>query len=50
MTLLAKRDYGESLKYFERAEQLDPTNGLNRYQKANALVRLERYNDALHEL
>ena len=29
---------------------LDPKNGLNKYQKANTLVKLERYEDAIKEL
>ena len=29
---------------------LDPKNGLNKYQKANTLVKLERYEDAIREL
>lgn len=32
----------EALKAFERAEILDPTNPLNRYQKATVLVSLDR--------
>lgn len=40
MTLAAKRDFNEALKFFEQSEGLDPKNGLNRFQKANTLVKL----------
>jgi len=38
------------LTYFEKSEKLDPKNGLNRFQKANTLVKLERYDEAVREL
>ena len=38
------------MKYFEKSEALDPKNGLNKYQKANALVKLDRLDDAVQEL
>lgn len=50
MTMAAKREFNEALKQFNISEQLDPNNGLNKYQKANALVKLERYDEALQEL
>jgi anaphase-promoting complex subunit 3 len=40
MTLAANRDFQEALKYFEKSEALDNKNGLNKYQKANTLVKL----------
>lgn len=39
-----------SLQNFEKAESLDKKNAMNRYQKANALYKLNRYNAALYEL
>ena len=38
------------MKYFEKSEALDPKNGLNKYQKANTLVKLEKYDEAVQEL
>lgn len=40
MTLAANREFGQALKYFEKSENLDNKNGLNKYQKANTLVKL----------
>lgn len=31
MTLAAKREYNEALKYFQQSEVLDEHNGLNRF-------------------
>ena len=31
MTLAAKREYPEALKYFQSSELLDENNGLNRF-------------------
>ncbi len=50
MTLAANREFSEALKYFEKSESLDNKNGLNKYQKANTLVKLERYDEAVQEL
>ncbi|KAM3134490.1 hypothetical protein pb186bvf_013456 [Paramecium bursaria] len=50
MSFAAKGDHLEALKYFQISEKLDPVNSLNRYQKANTLVKLEYYEDALKEL
>ena len=44
------RRFAEALKNFDNAELLDPNNVLNRFQKANVLVQLEKYDDALREL
>ena len=37
----------EALGHFKKAEEMDSTNPLNKYQKANVLVALERYPEAL---
>ena len=50
MTLAANRDFAEALKYFEKSEALDGKNGLNKYQKANTLVKLEKYDEAVQVL
>jgi len=47
MTSAAKRDFPSALKLFEKSEELDPKNGLNRFQKANTLVKLEKYEAAI---
>ena len=39
-----------ALECFEKAENLDPSNPLNKYQKATVLMSLERYEDALKVL
>jgi anaphase-promoting complex subunit 3 len=31
-------------------KELDPKNGLNRFQKTNTLVKLEKYDAAIEEL
>ena len=38
---------GEALQYFEKSEQVDPTNSLNKFQKANVLISLDRNDEAL---
>lgn len=38
------------MKYFEKSEKEDPKNGLNKFQKANTLVKLDRYEAAIKEL
>ena len=43
----AHSEFLEALKYFEKSEELDPKNGLNRFQKANTLVKLEKYDSAI---
>jgi anaphase-promoting complex subunit 3 len=40
----------EALKHFDNSELLEVNNGLNKYQKANTLVKLEQYEAALAEL
>jgi anaphase-promoting complex subunit 3 len=50
MTLAANREFNEALHEFEKSERIDPKNGLNKYQKANTLVKLERYESAIQEL
>ena len=47
ITLAASRDFNRALTYFEKSEKLDNKNGLNRFQKANTLVKLERYDEAV---
>eukprot|EP00347_Sterkiella_histriomuscorum_P021758 403332866 len=41
---------GEALQYFEKSEQVDPTNSLNKFQKANVLISLDRNDEALQVL
>ena len=43
MSLAAKGDHIEALKYFQISEKLDPINGLNKYQKANTLIKLDHF-------
>eukprot|EP01015_Nassula_variabilis_P002144 TRINITY_DN1115_c0_g1_i2.p1 TRINITY_DN1115_c0_g1~~TRINITY_DN1115_c0_g1_i2.p1 ORF type:complete len:422 (-),score=62.91 TRINITY_DN1115_c0_g1_i2:38-1303(-) len=50
MTLFAKGEFAEALRYFDNSEMLDPNNYLNRFQKANVLVKLDRLEQALKEL
>ncbi len=50
MTLAADRNFKKALTYFENSEKLDPKNGLNKFQKANTLVKLENFEGALKEL
>ncbi|CAD8120126.1 unnamed protein product [Paramecium sonneborni] len=50
MSYAAKGDHYEALKYFEQSERLDSMNGLNKYQKANSLIKLDQYEEALGEL
>ncbi|CAD8189852.1 unnamed protein product [Paramecium octaurelia] len=50
MSYAAKGEHVEALKYFEQSEKLDPQNGLNKYQKANSLIKIDDYNSALIEL
>lgn len=38
------------MEYFKKSERLDPKNGLNKFQKANALLKLEKFDYALKEL
>ena len=40
----------EAISYFEMAENMDPGNALNRFQKANVLFFLEKYEGALRVL
>ena len=47
MSLAADRKFKKALEYFECSERLDPKNGLNKFQKANTLVKLENYDAAL---
>ena len=50
MTYAAQDDLDQALRYFQQSEALDDKNVLNRFQKANVLVKMERYNNALQEL
>ena len=50
MSLAADRKFKKALEFFESSERLDPKNGLNKFQKANTLVKLENYDAALKEL
>ncbi|CAD8211226.1 unnamed protein product [Paramecium pentaurelia] len=50
MSYAAQGNHNEALKYFEQSEKLDPMNGLNKYQKANSLIKLDKYEQALNEL
>ena len=40
----------EALRHFDNSEQLDGTDVMNKYQKADVLVKLEQYDLALTEL
>ena len=42
MALAARQEFEEALKHFENSETLDPNNGLNKFQKANTLVKLKK--------
>ena len=37
----------KALTYFEKARMIDPLNPLNKYQAANVLFTLERYQESL---
>lgn len=50
MAFNCRRIYGESLKHFDLALDLDEKNYLCRFQKANVLFQLEQYDLALIEL
>ncbi|CAD8200553.1 unnamed protein product [Paramecium octaurelia] len=50
MSYAAKGEHNDALKYFEQSERLDPMNGLNKYQKANSLIKMDKYEQALSEL
>jgi anaphase-promoting complex subunit 3 len=50
MTYAAQDDLLEALKCFEQSEVLDEKNVMNRFQKANVLCKLEKYEKALQEL
>lgn len=43
-------DPNKALENFKKAEELDPKNTMNIYQKANSLYLLKEYNSALFEL
>jgi anaphase-promoting complex subunit 3 len=40
----------EALKQYSLSENIDPKNGMNKYEKANSLVKIEQYDAALGEL
>ena len=40
----------EALGWFEKAEAIDKENSLNKFQKANVLVALDRQEEALNVL
>ena len=40
----------EALQFFEKSEQVDPNNSLNKFQKANVLIALDRQDEALQVL
>ena len=40
----------EALGWFEKAEEIDKENSLNKFQKANVLVALDRQDEALQVL
>lgn len=50
MTMHNGNDPHKALEQFEKAENLDPSNPLNKYQKATVLMSLEKYNEALQVL
>jgi len=50
MTLHNCSQTGQALQCFEKAEQMDPKNPLNKYQKGTVLMTLERFDEALEVL
>lgn len=40
----------EALQWFEKSEQIDKENSLNKFQKANVLIALDRHEEALSVL
>jgi len=50
MTFAAQDNLIEALKCFQESERLDDKNVMNRFQKANVLCKLEKYEQALGEL
>jgi len=50
MTYAAQDELDSALKCFVQSEALDDKNVLNRFQKANVLVKMEKYTPALQEL
>eukprot|EP01017_Pseudomicrothorax_dubius_P032696 TRINITY_DN4303_c0_g4_i2.p1 TRINITY_DN4303_c0_g4~~TRINITY_DN4303_c0_g4_i2.p1 ORF type:complete len:628 (-),score=153.75 TRINITY_DN4303_c0_g4_i2:164-1987(-) len=50
MTMACKDALEEALRNFEKAEMLDKNNVLNKFQKANVLVRMGHFDLALKEL
>ena len=50
MTYAAQDELLEALRWFQNSEHLDDKNVMNRFQKANVLCKLERYEQALAEL
>jgi len=50
MTFAAQDELIEALRCFQNSEFLDDKNVMNRFQKANVLCKLERYEQALAEL
>jgi anaphase-promoting complex subunit 3 len=47
MTKANSNQLTEALDYFEKSEKVEPSNSLNKFQKGNVLVQLERYEEAL---
>mmetsp|Transcript_9754 Transcript_9754/g.15732 ORF Transcript_9754/g.15732 Transcript_9754/m.15732 type:complete len:137 (+) Transcript_9754:105-515(+) len=50
MVLHSSDKCDEALKNLTKAEQLEPTNSLAKYQKANVFFSLQRYHEALEVL
>ena len=50
MTLHNCHETDKALECFERAEQIDPKNPLNKYQKGTVLMSLDHYEEALKVL
>ena len=47
MTKANSNQLTEALDFFEKSEKVEPSNSLNKFQKGNVLVQLERYEEAL---
>ena len=50
MTYTSKGKYYDAYKQFRKAEDIDPTNCLNKFQKATVLMKIGKNEVALKEL
>lgn len=47
MTKANSNQLNEALEFFEKSEKVDPSVSLNKFQKGNVLVQLDRNEEAL---